>query len=152
MTIAPDARGEATIRLASDGDVTPIAALCHQLGYPVSREEIRRRLDQIQRDDRHAVYVAELPGERVIGWVHVYVRHLLVADPQAEIGGLVVDEGHRRRGTGRRLMQRAERWAREKRCWAVHLRSNVVRKRAHAFYERIGYSVVKTQLAFRKVL
>jgi GNAT superfamily N-acetyltransferase len=75
-----------------------------------------------------------------------------VADPQAEVGGLVVDEGYRRRGIGRLLMQQAEQWACEKGCWAVYLRSNVVRKDAHAFYEGIGYSNVKTSLAFRKTL
>ena len=32
------------------------------------------------------------------------------------------------------------------------LRSNVIRERAHAFYERHGYTHVKTQKAFRKQL
>jgi GNAT superfamily N-acetyltransferase len=50
------------------------------------------------------------------------------------------------------LMEQAERWAREKGCWAVHLRSNIVRRDAHVFYERIGYSNVKKSRVFRKVL
>jgi GNAT superfamily N-acetyltransferase len=75
-----------------------------------------------------------------------------VADPQTEIGGLVVDESYRRRGVGRLLMEQAERWAREKGCGAICLRSNVVRKDAHAFYERIGYSNVKTSRVFHKIL
>jgi GNAT superfamily N-acetyltransferase len=125
--------------------------LCQQLGYPASQEEVQRRLNQIQQDDQHTVCGAELSGH-VVGWVHVYVCQLLVADPQAEIGGLVVDEGHRRRGVGRLLMQQAEQWAREKGCWAVYLRSNVVREGAHAFYEGIGYSSAKTSMAFRKAL
>ncbi|MCG2767887.1 MAG: DUF5615 family PIN-like protein [Anaerolineae bacterium] len=51
-----------------------------------------------------------------------------------------------------RLKQQAEQWAREKVCWAVHVRSNVVRKDAHAFYETIGYRRIKTQFTFRKAL
>jgi GNAT superfamily N-acetyltransferase len=138
--------------LASARDAERIAALCQQLGYPASQEEVRRRLNPIQQDEQHAVYVAALPDGRVVGWVHVYVCQLLVADPQAEIGGLVVDEDYRRSGVGRLLMQQAEQWAREKGCWAVYLRSNVVRKDAHAFYEGIGYSSAKTSMAFRKAL
>jgi GNAT superfamily N-acetyltransferase len=152
LTIEPNDSNQATIRLARAEDAERIAILCQQLGYPASQEEVRRRLNQIQQDEQHAVYVAELPDRRMVGWVHVHVCQLLVADPQAEVGGLVVDEGYRRCGVGRLLMQQAEQWAREKGCWAVCLRSNVVRKDAHAFYEGIGYSNVKTSMVFRKAL
>lgn len=64
----------------------------------------------------------------------------------------MVDEDRRHGGIGRLLMQQAEQWAREKVCWAVHVRSNVVRKDAHAFYETIGYRRIKTQFTFRKAL
>jgi GNAT superfamily N-acetyltransferase len=152
LTIKLDGSNQATIRLASPRDAKRIAVLCHQLGYPTTQEEAQRRLNQIQQEEHHAVYVAELSNGHVVGWVHVYVGQLLVKDRQAEIGGLVVDEGYRRCGIGQLLMQQAEQWARAKECWAVYLRSNIVRKGAHVFYERIGYSDVKTQLAFRKVL
>ena len=152
MTSKPNDSGQANIRLAWAEDAERIAVLCQQLGYPASQEEVQRRLNQIQQDEQHAVYVAELPDGRVVGWVHVHVCQLVVADPQAEIGGLVVDEGYRRCGVGRLLMQQAEQWAREKECWAIYLRSNAVRKDAHVFYEETGYSNVKTSMAFRKAL
>lgn len=148
----PDGRGQTVIRLADAGDAKRLAVLCQQLGYPATQEEVQRRLNRIQQDKRHTVFVAELSDGHVVGWVHVYVSHLLVTDPQAEVGGLVVEEGCRRHGIGWLLMRRVEQWARENGCWAVHLRSNVVRKGAHAFYEKIGYRNIKTQTAFRKVL
>ncbi len=141
-----------TIRSANARDAEDIATLCHQLGYPSSQEQVERRLRQIQQDESHAVYVAERYGGRVVGWVHVHLCQLVVADLQAEIGGLVVDEGYRQRGIGRLLMEWAEQWAREKGCGTVHLRSNIVREDARVFYERIGYSDVKTQRTFRKAL
>ncbi|RLC64969.1 MAG: N-acetyltransferase [Chloroflexi bacterium] len=141
-----------TVRLASVGDSESITVLCHQLGYPTSREEMQQRLEQVLQDERHAVFVAELSDGRVAGWVHVHLRWLVIADLGAEIEGLVVDQSCRRRGIGRLLMQRAEEWARRRGCRAVQLRSNVIRKGAHVFYENIGYSIVKTQLTFRKVL
>jgi GNAT superfamily N-acetyltransferase len=143
---------QAAVRLARAEDAERIAVLCQQLGYPASQEEVQRRLNRIQRDKQHVVYVAKLSDGHVIGWVHVHVRQLIVADLQAEIGGLIVDEDYRHCGVGRLLMQQAEQWAREKGCWTVYLRSNVVRKDAHAFYEGIGYSNVKASMSFRKAL
>ena len=140
------------VRLATADDAWHIALLCNQLGYAVSREDAQQRLRQIQQDDLHAIYVAGLSGGHVVGWIHVFLYQSPLNDSQAEIGGLVVDEGRRRCGVGSLLMQQAERWACGKGCRAVYLRSNVVRKDARAFYKKIGYSNIKTQLAFRKVL
>jgi GNAT superfamily N-acetyltransferase len=145
-------RDDLVIRLAQVRDAGSIAALSHQLGYPVPEEEMERRLQQICGDPGHAVYVAEAPQGGIVGWVHIAMRRLLEADVHGEIGGLVVDETHRRCGVGRLLMERAERWARTKGCVAVRLRSNVLREGAHEFYERIGYRKVSTQAAFRKDL
>ena len=141
-----------TVRPACIGDVARIAALCHQLGYPSSREDVQRRLNQVEAQERHAVYVAQLPAGNVVGWVHVYVCYLLEADPYAEIGGLVVDEACHGRGIGRLLLQRVEEWARGQGCRTVCVRSNVVREGAHAFYKRLGYRIVKTQSVFHKML
>jgi GNAT superfamily N-acetyltransferase len=141
-----------SIRLARARDAGRISALCLQLGYQASQAEVEQRLRRIQQEDEHAVYVAETSGEYVVGWVHVFMYHLLESPTEAEVGGLVVDENCRRWGAGRLLMRRAEEWAREKGCWAVHLRSNIIRKDAHGFYADLGYHNYKTQLAFRKVL
>ena len=71
---------------------------------------------------------------------------------RAEISGFVVDEHHRSQRVGMHLLARAERWAREIGCRAIGLRSNVIRDRAHAFYESHGYQHIKTQKSFRKDL
>lgn len=99
-----------------------------------------------------AVFVAESGGGQLMGWVQVCVRTILVADRHAEVEGLVVDESWRGKGVGHALMKRAEAWARQKGCKVVSLRSNIVREGARPFYEGIGYRVVKTQWAFRKIL
>jgi GNAT superfamily N-acetyltransferase len=144
---------QATVRLAGAADIEPLAKLCQYLGYPASPAEVQQRLSQIQSDEQHAVYVAEIPNEyQVVGWVHVYTRQLMLTNLQAEIGGIVVDQRHRHIGIGRFLMQHAEMWALEKGCEAITLRSNILRKDAHIFYERVGYRNIKTLLAFYKVL
>jgi GNAT superfamily N-acetyltransferase len=88
----------------------------------------------------------------VIGWTHVGVSFLLEVPLRAEINGLIVSEASRSLGTGARLLEAAEDWARTKKCEGMSVRSNVIRDRAHAFYERNGYEHYKTQKAFRKPL
>ncbi len=139
------------IRPATAADAEAIARLSAELGYPSATEAVVARLGSVLQEPEHAAYVA-VKGERVIGWVHVFVKHLLESDPEAEIGGLVVAASHQRSGAGRTLMERAEAWARAKGLRSVYLRTNVVRKDAHTFYTNLGYQLVKTQFALRKSL
>ena len=88
----------------------------------------------------------------MIGWVQVFLSPLFTSDRVAEVGALVVDEERRRSGAGRLLMERAEQWSREHGCRSVFLRSNIVRKDAHDFYGKLGYTKTKTQSMFRKGL
>ncbi|NIM04709.1 MAG: GNAT family N-acetyltransferase [Armatimonadetes bacterium] len=143
---------EVNVRPAAAGDAERIAALSEQLGYAATAEEMQRRLNSIEEDKTHAVYVAEVSGENVVGWVHIYSSYLLVRGSQAEIGGLIVDASHRRSGIGQLLIQHAEEWARAKGCNSINIRSNITRREAHAFYKKIGYKNVKTQRVFRKIL
>ena len=99
-----------------------------------------------------ACFVAETREHGVIGWVHVSVTPLLEVERRAEVNGLVVDEPVRSHGAGWLLLEAAERWARNSGCAAMSVRSNVIRNRAHGFYERHGYEHYKTQKAFRKKL
>lgn len=143
---------QTTIRPAVLADAGQIADLCGQLGYPASETQMMQRLTRIVGDHSHAVYVAEQLRTHVVGWVHVHVPWLLMVERRAEIGGLVVDERHRHCDIGRGLMERAEEWARANGCELVHLRSNVARKGAHLFYERLGFCQVSMQQTFEKAL
>jgi GNAT superfamily N-acetyltransferase len=144
-------RSAVTIRLANAADAGRLAELSGQLGYPSSCGEILERLAALEREGQHAVFVAERGGV-VIGWVHVFALRTVESDPRAEIGGLVVEVAARGSGVGRALMQRAEDWARARKLAVVSLRSNIIRKEAHTFYEALGYTLAKTQHAFRKKL
>ena len=141
-----------TIRAAQLPDHARIAELAGQLSYPSTPEEIAHRLQGLQRTADAAVFVAELETGEIAGWIAVFVYRTMEADARAEVSGLVVDERFRSQRVGDRLLARAEEWARGAGCQAIGLRSNVIRARAHAFYERHGYMHVKTQKAFRKQL
>jgi GNAT superfamily N-acetyltransferase len=140
------------VRPARPDDFARMAELSGQFGYPSTAEEVARRLAGMQNSTEHAVFVAPLGDGEIAGWIGVFVSRSVEADARAEISGLVVDQNYRSQGIGLRLLERAEEWAREKGCRAIGLRSNVIRDRAHAFYERSGYQHVKTQKSFRKSL
>src|ERR1700758_2064073 len=95
----------------------------------------------------HAVFVAEDGNGEVIGWVHAAVTPMLEVPLPAEVNGLIVGEAYRSAGAGARLLDAAENWARKKKCAHMSVRSNVIRERAHRFYERQGYKHYKTSKA-----
>ena len=145
------ARGFAgEIRTARAADYARMAELAGQLGYPSSGDEIARRLAGMSASGEHVVFVAQLADGAIAGFVGAFVYRAVEADARVEISGLVVDERYRSQAVGRFLLERAEAWAREKGYDAAGLRSNVIRERAHAFYERQGYEHTKTQKSFRK--
>jgi GNAT superfamily N-acetyltransferase len=148
----PGAKFAMKIRCAEPRDAARLAELAGQLGYPATAEEIARRIEETQHSSESCVFVAELAAGEIAGWIGVFVFRSIVDEPRVELSGLVVDENVRSRGIGEKLLDRAEEWAREKGCGEVGLRCNVIRERAHAFYERHGYKSAKTQKSFRKKL
>jgi GNAT superfamily N-acetyltransferase len=139
------------LRRARKSDAARIAELSGELGYPATTQQIKARLAQLKPVAQHAVFLAEV-DKLVIGWIHVSVAPLLEVPRRAEVNGLVVADGRRSHGAGAKLLEVAEKWARTKGCKGMSVRSNVIRERAHAFYERHGYQHFKTQKAFRKPL
>jgi GNAT superfamily N-acetyltransferase len=135
------------VRSAAPDDARALAPLFAQLGYPTAAGEIRRRLASIA--DGNVVLVAIL-GEEIVGFVVVDIREDTVGERAGTIGGLVVDEASRSRGVGATLLEAAERWIFGRGIAIVRVRSNVVRERAHGFYERHRYARVKTQHTFEK--
>jgi GNAT superfamily N-acetyltransferase len=132
-------------------DGASAARLSGELGYPVSPEEMQRRIESLARMPDHAVYVACISGE-VVGWIDLTVAHHLQSEPRAEIGGLVVSSEVRSRGIGRRLVAVAEEWALQRGLKSIVVRSRATREAAHRFYLREGYTQTKTSAVFTKSL
>jgi GNAT superfamily N-acetyltransferase len=139
-------------RRARSSDAPRLAELSGQLGYPTTATEISKRLRRLKPASQNALFVAESPDAGVVGWAHVSITHLVEVGTRAELNGLIVADGQRSLGAGARLLEAAEDWACKHGCPSMSVRSNVIRERAHIFYERQGYEHYKTQKAFRKPL
>ena len=129
------------IRPARAADAGEIAALLGELGYPATREEVARRLAALAGpDDDDAVQVAAGADGAVVGVIGLHrLRTLHAPSPPCYITALVVAASARGRGVGRRLLEAAESWARERGCGRMVVTSAEHRADAHAFYERSGY-------------
>ncbi len=140
----------AGVREALLSDAQRIVALLVQLGYEVPLGHVEACLQD--RDPDRAFLVAVVPRVGVVGTATVSERPALLAVRRAEIESVVVEDEYRGNGIGALLVQAAEAWARRRGCTTVRLLSNVVRERAHRFYGRLGYDVLKTEHVFQKQL
>ncbi len=140
------------VRRARMSDAARLAELSGELGYPTTASEMTKRMHRLKPASQNALFVAETSESGVVGWAQVSVTHLVEVGTRSELNGLIVVAGQRSLGAGARLLKAAEDWARKHGCPSMSVRSNVIRERAHKFYERDGYEHYKTQKAFRKAL
>lgn len=139
-----------SVRPATADDASALADLVTQLGYPSRSERVAIRLRRLQPPGQ-GLLVAEVGGS-VVGMAHVNRWATLLLDDAAEIVALAVDNKWRGQGIGRALLQAGEAWAMEQGCHTLHVRTNVVRRRAHEFYFHNGFQHVKTSLTLVKNL
>jgi len=141
-------------RVARMEDAPGLADLVTQLGYPTEPRAMEVRVDKLlARPLVHRLVVAPGPtGGKLLGAIHATRREIIESDDHVEIAGLIVDEGARGTGVGKLLVASAERWARDLGLRVLRVRSNVIRTGAHAFYQHLGFKVLKQQIAFIKEL
>ena len=138
------------IREAKKSDSVALAKLSGELGYPTTTEEMESRFDKVLSMPNNGIYVAEL--DSIVGWIHVALIQTLESNAFVEICGIVVAESHRGSGIGTRLIAVAESWAREKECYQLRVRTNIVREKTRMFYQQVGFQLKKTQDVFNKFI
>jgi len=141
-----------TIRGTTENDAPSIAKLARELGYAVTAKMMRRRIRAILLSPADLLIVAVDSSATVIGWLQAHAAHVVGSGLRVEILGLIVSPATRRRGVGRSLVTKAERWAKSISAEAIVVRSNATRVESHAFYPALGYTSTKTQLVYRKSL
>jgi GNAT superfamily N-acetyltransferase len=133
-------QASASIRSAQLADAPRIAELLTELGYPADSETVRERLAYWLPDQASRVLVADLDG-RVAGCISLHaIPYLEHTGRWLRIESLVVEAGQRRGGTGRALVDAAERLARAWGCVLIEVTSKRSRGDAHAFYRRLGFT------------
>jgi ribosomal protein S18 acetylase RimI-like enzyme len=133
------------VRDARPSDVSAVHRLIGQLADAPDEAAFRARFERVLATDDHRIIVADVEG-KVTGVLHMSERPALEKPCEAVVQALVVDSDARGSGVGEALMREAEAWAQRRKLPSVSLYSRVDRKRAHAFYERIGYRIKATSV------
>jgi GNAT superfamily N-acetyltransferase len=132
------------IRDARAEDAPALAALMVELGYPDDVEPLRERLRAYAANPSSFVLVAA-EADRLLGLASASVVPLLHEDGSwCRLSALVVAEGSRRAGIGRKLVAEVEERARVAGCRYLEVTSGErpEREAAHAFYEALGLEQV----------
>lgn len=141
-----------TIRTAQTSDAATVAELCSTLGYPVTESVMRERLRSIFDSTNDVIYVAVGENMQILGWLQAHAAHILESGFRVEIVGLIVSAACRRNGVGRKLVEAAESWAKNKAAINIVVRTNIVRPESQLFYPAIGYKENKVQRVYKKPL
>lgn len=100
----------------------------------------REALAAIADDPNNALIVAEVDGNVVGAFQLTIIQYVAYRGGRvALIENVIVDPSARSRGVGEAMMRWAIDEARRRGCFRVQLTTNKVRKRAHAFYARLGF-------------
>jgi GNAT superfamily N-acetyltransferase len=140
------------IRPAANGDAPAICPLLEQLGYQMPPEELLEKLSFA--DAGRFAFVAEAEG-KIVGFMTLHVIEWFHRpDPAARLSAVVVDDGYRRRGIGRALVEFAETEALRRGCSTIELTSSLRRKTGgtYDFYASLGYEAVQQTTYFRKAI
>lgn len=131
-------------REATEGDLPAILFLYGQLGQDdgevLSPDEAVRIFTRLRSYPDYRLHVAQVDG-KIVG-----TFAMLIMDNLAHLGtrsaileDVVVEEGLRGQGIGRKMMVYAASLCQEKKCYKMVLNSNRHRVDAHRFYESLGY-------------
>jgi GNAT superfamily N-acetyltransferase len=79
-------------------------------------------------------------GEMLLGWAYLYIMHNdLHKEPYGFLENLFVNEEHRGKGVGKKLIENLIKEAKEQGCYKLIGTSRYDRPEVHAMYEKIGF-------------
>jgi GNAT superfamily N-acetyltransferase len=97
-------------------------------------------LESMEQDPNNGLFVAELAGAVVGTFQRTLIQYVAYRGGKVcQIETVMVDPRVRGRGVGEAMMRWAIDEARRRGAYRIQLTTNKVRKRAHRFYERLGF-------------
>ncbi|MFH0861159.1 MAG: GNAT family N-acetyltransferase [Candidatus Altiarchaeota archaeon] len=129
------------VRKARKKDLGQLIQLLNQLTQDESPSvDYGRAYDEITNYPNYHMFVLE-DGNELVATVALVIMPGLAhgARHWAMIENVIVDEKHRRKGYGRKLIEHAIEVAKGFNCHKIVLISKFFRKEAHQFYESVGF-------------
>ena len=136
--------------LQKEDDSAQLVKLFQQL----IRQEVKFSVEQALKVPNLHCYVADNQGE-IVGFAALTLRFVPTKGYVGVIEDVVVDEKHRRKGLGTRLLEKifnkANELSKELNIVAIELTSNKNREAARKLYRKIGFELLDTGVFRRKL-
>lgn len=104
--------------------------------------EYYRAFDNIDSDKNHELVVLESEDGKIIGSIQLtFIQHLIKkGGVVAHIEAVMVHQGFRGKGIGKKLMHWAIERAKERKAILIQFTSNKRRQRSITFYKKMGFT------------
>jgi GNAT superfamily N-acetyltransferase len=135
---------EIKIRKAKEGDLPQILKLYSQLdmddGKPLPLENAKKLFNKLQKYPEYKIFVG-IYENKIIGTFSLLIMDNLVhgGTPSGIVEAVVVDPEYHGVGIGKQMMRFAMERCREFGCYKLVLSANMMRDKAHRFYESLGF-------------
>ena len=109
-------------------------------GDMLELDEANRIFNKFSTYPNYSLYVAVI-GDIVVGTFALLIMDNLghLGKPSGVVEDVVVHDDYRSQGIGAKMMESAINTCREYGCYKLALSSNMIRERAHQFYENYGF-------------
>ena len=140
------------IRNVRSEDAQALVSICKTaLFHETDSVTMKRRIQELSLNDSYYIAVYEDDNDhRVLGFIQAERYNLLYAGNGWNIIALAVDPEAQRHGIGKKLLNALEEKASDDQYTFIRLNCNIIREKAHVFYQSMGYICDKTQKRFIK--
>ena len=129
------------IREARSSDATAIRQLYRDvMGYEYPLERMKEMIEKNREDPYNFAFTA-WSGEELVAVMEAVIKY---------INTLAVAQRHQGMGIGTQMLAYAESFARQRQLTALRLGSQMKRKRAHHFYEKNCFQLIKEHKIFER--
>ena len=137
---------------AQQPDAAKIAALAAKM-WDHPTEALAAEFVALLKNPEAAVFAAKQAGE-VVGFSQCQLRHDYVegasTSPVGYLEGIYVEEGCRRQGVARALLQACEAWARSRGCTEFASDCELTNKDSLGFHRGLGFTEANRIICFTK--
>lgn len=128
------------IELNTDAEFEPAYPLVKQMNPEMSKAEFSRRLNKMRPQGYRCIAAVDESG-KYLGICGFWQGTRFWCGDFIDLDNVVVDEGARSKGTGKKLLDWVEKEAKKQGCAQLGLDAYTTAHGAHRFYFREGYII-----------
>jgi len=131
-----------TVDRITRDDLCELAKLYEELiGKPTDLEKMVESFEKMEKSSEYILIGAKDEKGNLVGSILGVICFDVLGEcrPFMVIDNVIVKDGFRGVGVGRKLINFMESVARAKNCYSIMLVSSLRRKESHKFYEAVGY-------------